>query len=60
METNSGTIGSNRVLLSGLGLDMDKDFKLMHAAIRQQLTRLLMAKSLRGSHLVHQLAPLLS
>ncbi len=27
---NSGTIGSNRVLLSGLGLDMEKDFKLMH------------------------------
>jgi hypothetical protein len=30
-KQNSGTIGSNRVLLSGLGLDMDKDFKLMHA-----------------------------
>ena len=28
---NSGTIGSNRVLLAGLGLDMEKDFKLVHA-----------------------------
>ena len=27
---NSGTIGSNKVLLAGLGLDMEKDFKLMH------------------------------
>ena len=27
---NSGTIGSNKVLLAGLGLDIDKDFKLMH------------------------------
>ena len=30
-KQNSGTIGSNRVLLSGLGLDMDKDFELMYA-----------------------------
>jgi TRAP transporter TAXI family solute receptor len=30
-KQNSGTIGSNRVLMSGLGLDMDKDFKLVHA-----------------------------
>lgn len=30
-KQNSGTIGSNRVLLKGLGLDMEKDFKLMHA-----------------------------
>ena len=29
-KQNSGTIGSNRVLLKGLGLDMAKDFKLMH------------------------------
>ena len=28
---NSGTIGSNRVLLAGLGLDMDADFDLMYA-----------------------------
>ena len=28
---NSGTIGSNRVLLAGLGLNMEKDFKLVHA-----------------------------
>lgn len=28
---SSGTIGSNRVLLAGLGLDMDKDFNLMYA-----------------------------
>jgi len=30
-KQNSGTIGSNKVLLSGLGLDIAKDFKLMHA-----------------------------
>ncbi|MBT6405741.1 MAG: TAXI family TRAP transporter solute-binding subunit [Rhodospirillaceae bacterium] len=29
-KQNSGTIGSNRVLLKGLGLDMEKDFKLMY------------------------------
>lgn len=28
---NSGTIGSNRALLSGLGIDMDSDYELMHA-----------------------------
>ncbi len=28
---NSGTIGSNRVLLGGLGLDIEKDFELMYA-----------------------------
>ena len=28
---NSGTIGSNRVLLAGLGLDIDSDFELLHA-----------------------------
>jgi TRAP transporter TAXI family solute receptor len=28
---NSGTIGSNRVLLSGLGLDIDADFELVDA-----------------------------
>lgn len=28
---NSGTIGSNRVLLAGLGLNMEEDFKLVHA-----------------------------
>ena len=27
---NSGTIGSNKVLLQGLGLDMEKDFKLVY------------------------------
>lgn len=27
---SSGTIGSNRVLLAGLGLDMDNDFELMY------------------------------
>ena len=27
---NSGTIGSNRTILSGFGLDMDKDFELMY------------------------------
>lgn len=30
-KQNSGTIGSNKVLLAGLGLDMEKDFKLVHA-----------------------------
>jgi len=30
-KQNSGTIGSNKVLLSGLGLDIDKDFDLVHA-----------------------------
>jgi uncharacterized protein len=30
-KQNSGTIGSNKVLLSGLGVDMDKDFELMYA-----------------------------
>ncbi len=30
-KQNSGTIGSNRVLLSGLGVDIDKDYDLMHA-----------------------------
>lgn len=28
---NSGTIGSNKVLLNGLGLDIDTDFTLVHA-----------------------------
>ncbi|GGE37899.1 TAXI family TRAP transporter solute-binding subunit [Actibacterium pelagium] len=28
---NSGTIGSNRVLLSGLGIDIDADFELVYA-----------------------------
>lgn len=28
---NSGTIGSNKVLLSGLGLDIDNDFELVYA-----------------------------
>jgi TRAP transporter TAXI family solute receptor len=28
---NSGTIGSNRVLLSGLGIDIDTDFELVYA-----------------------------
>ncbi|MEP6433992.1 MAG: TAXI family TRAP transporter solute-binding subunit, partial [Lentilitoribacter sp.] len=28
---NSGTIGSNKVLLSGLGLDIDSDFELVYA-----------------------------
>ena len=28
---NSGTIGSNKVLLGGLGLDIEKDFELMYA-----------------------------
>lgn len=30
-KQNSGTIGSNQVLLEGLGLDINKDFKLVHA-----------------------------
>jgi TRAP transporter TAXI family solute receptor len=30
-KQNSGTLGSNKVLLAGLGLDIAKDFKLMHA-----------------------------
>jgi len=30
-KQNSGTLGSNKVLLSGLGLDMEKDFELMYA-----------------------------
>lgn len=30
-KQNSGTIGSNTVLLSGLGLDVEKDFTLIHA-----------------------------
>ncbi len=30
-KQNSGTLGSNKVLLSGLGLDMEKDFDLMYA-----------------------------
>lgn len=30
-KQNSGTIGSNKVLLDGLGLDIDKDFELVHA-----------------------------
>lgn len=30
-KQNSGTIGSNTVLLSGLGIDMKKDYKLVHA-----------------------------
>ena len=30
-KQNSGTIGSNKVLMSGLGLDIETDFKLMHA-----------------------------
>jgi TRAP transporter TAXI family solute receptor len=28
---NSGTIGSNRVLLAGLGIDIDTDYELVHA-----------------------------
>lgn len=27
---NSGTIGSNRTLLAGLGIDMDKDYEMVH------------------------------
>lgn len=30
-KKNSGTIGSNRTLLSGLGIDIDKDYELFHA-----------------------------
>lgn len=30
-KQNSGTLGSNKVLLKGLGLDIDKDFTLVHA-----------------------------
>lgn len=30
-KQNSGTLGSNKVLLSGLGVDIEKDYKLMHA-----------------------------
>ena len=30
-KQNSGTLGSNKVLLAGLGLDIDKDFTLMYA-----------------------------
>ncbi len=30
-KKNSGTLGSNRKILSNLGYDIDKDFKLMHA-----------------------------
>ncbi len=30
-KQNSGTIGSNTVLLSGLGIDINKDYKLVHA-----------------------------
>ncbi len=30
-KQNSGTIGSNKVLMSGLGVDIEKDYKLMHA-----------------------------
>jgi len=30
-KQNSGTLGSNKVLLKGLGLDIDKDFKLVYA-----------------------------
>ena len=30
-KQNSGTLGSNKVLLAGLGLDIEKDFTLMHA-----------------------------
>jgi len=30
-KQNSGTIGSNKVLLSGLGLDIDSDFELVYA-----------------------------
>jgi TRAP transporter TAXI family solute receptor len=30
-KQNSGTIGSNKVLLAGLGVDIEKDFKLVHA-----------------------------
>jgi hypothetical protein len=30
-KQNSGTLGANRILLSGLELDIEKDFTLMHA-----------------------------
>ncbi len=30
-KQNSGTLGSNKVLLAGLGIDIEKDFTLMHA-----------------------------
>lgn len=30
-KQNSGTLGSNKVLLSGLGMDIEKDFELVHA-----------------------------
>ena len=30
-KQNSGTIGSNTVLMSGLGIDIAKDYKLLHA-----------------------------
>ena len=30
-KQNSGTLGSNKVLLSGLGIVIEKDFKLVHA-----------------------------
>lgn len=30
-KQNSGTLGSNKVLLSGLGIDIMKDYKLLHA-----------------------------
>jgi len=30
-KQNSGTIGSNTVLMSGLGIDINKDYKLVHA-----------------------------
>lgn len=30
-KKNSGTIGSNKALLSGLGIDIDKDYSLVHA-----------------------------
>jgi TRAP transporter TAXI family solute receptor len=36
---NSGTIGSNRVLLSGLGIDIDIDFELVYAGYGPTTTR---------------------
>jgi len=30
-KQNSGTLGSNKVLMSGLGIDINKDYKLVHA-----------------------------
>lgn len=30
-KQNSGTIGSNKVLMSGLGVNIEKDYKLLHA-----------------------------